>query len=219
MILFNLCNKLILSSSNLDFPGTKYKVLNVICILYPGGAGGDGGNGVPGKSNLDKIPVNPANAPEVYSRGSQVDYVNDCVTDQCCTLCLEYWYHALDINTDACGGSGGNGGNGGDGGAAGSLKLIPWKTVNSNIEIINTRLRSNGGSLGSGGVQASGVKCNRHFTSYYYYGPSTAVCYGHIYCEVVFYQEGYGGYGYTNNDIDCPGVQGLNGQPGVNWEP
>ena len=82
---------------------------------------------------MDRIPVNPANAPEVYSRGSQVDYVSDCVTDHCCTLCLEYWYHALDITTDACGGSGGNGGNGGDAGAAGSLSLIAWKTINPNI--------------------------------------------------------------------------------------
>ena len=141
---FNLCNKLILCSSNLDFPGTKYKVCCVICILYPGGDGGDGGNGIPGKSNMDRIPVNPANAPEVYSRGSQVDYVSDCVTDHCCTLCLEYWYHALDITTDACGGSGGNGGNGGDAGAAGSLSLIAWKTMNSNIEVINGKIDLNG---------------------------------------------------------------------------
>ena len=167
---------------------------------------------------MDKIPVNPTNAQEVFNRGPQVDYVKNCETQQCCTLCEEYWYHALDVTTDACGENGGNGGNGGDGGVAGILKLIPWKTRNSDIVIINTRLRSNGGSPGAGGVQTSGVQCNRHFTGYFKYWPTFAVCDG-PYCEVVQTQQAYGGYGYTNNDIDCPGIHGINGKPGVNWEP
>ena len=191
-----------------------------LCI---GGAGGDGGNGKPGKSNLDKIPMNPTNAQDVYNQSPQVNYVSHCLT-YCyigsCELCEEYWYHALDITTNACGGNGGNGGNGGDGGAAGSLTLIAWKTMNSNVEIINTRLRSNGGSSGTGGVQASGLKCNRHFKGYMRYWPSN-VCSGAIcrHCVNTQYHEEFGNYGYTNNDKDCPGLHGVNGIPGNNWEP
>ena len=187
-----------------------------------GGEGGNGGNGKPGKSNLDKIPMNPTNAQDVYNQSPQVNYVSNCLT-YCyigsCELCEEYWYHALDITTNACGGNGGNGGNGGDGGAAGSLTLIAWKTMNSNVEIINTRLRSNGGSSGSGGVQASGLICNRHFTGFRrrWFTPGCHG-YGNFICGPTYY-EAFGGYGYTNNDIDCPGLYGANGIPGNNWEP
>ena len=93
-----------------------------LSFLYSclGGAGGDGGNGKPGKSNLDKIPPNPSNAQEVYDMGTQADYTKSCwpccITCNCCDMCGhhcsccdEYWYHALDIITDACGGNGGNG--------------------------------------------------------------------------------------------------------------
>ena len=197
----------------------------VYLILYQiGGAGGDGGNGKPGKSNLDKIPVNPSNAQAVYTRGPQVDYVKNCYRfcgyhDAGCDLCEEYSYHVLDIMTNACGGNGGNGGNGGDGGAAGNIIIIQWDKNDSNIEVENTRIKSNGGSLGSGGVQASGLKCNRHFTGHRRYWPSSDCSGPYLSCGDVQYHETFDGYEYSNNDKDCPGLHGVNGIPGNNWEP
>ena len=188
-----------------------------------GGEGGDGGNGKPGKSNLDKIPENPGNAQDVYNRGPQVDYDKECYRfcgyHQCgCELCQEFFHHVLDITTDACGGNGGNGGNGADGAAAGSLKLL--STSNASIMVINTRVRSNGGSSGTGGVQAVGLKCNRHFTGYMRYWPSNDCSGGFCrHCVNTQYHEEFGNYGYTNNDKDCPGLHGVNGIPGNNWEP
>ena len=119
------------------------------------------------------------------------------------------------FTTDACGGNGGNGGNGAE---AGSLKLL--STSNASIMVINTRVRSNGGSSGTGGVQASGLKCNRHFKGYMRYWPSN-VCSGAIcrHCVNTQYHEEFGNYGYTNNDKDCPGLHGVNGISGNNWEP
>ena len=76
-----------------------------LIFISQGGAGGNGGNGKSGKSNLDKIPANPANGQEVYNRGPQVNYDKHC-DKHCghhCECCDEYWYHALDITTDACG--------------------------------------------------------------------------------------------------------------------
>ena len=106
--------------------------------------------------------------------------------------------------------NGGNGGSGGDGAAAGSLILAG----SPNIEAINHRLKANGGSPGSGGVEASGIRCRRHFTGYRRFyklcSCSCRFCDGH---------EEFGGYGYTNNDEDCPGHTGLNGNPGMNWDP
>ena len=169
---------------------------------------------------MHKIPPNPSNGQEVYNWGAQVDYTTSKA--YCCWYCYcsdEYWYRVFDITTNACGGNGGNGGNGGDGGGAGSLTLISWRTGDSSIEVVNTRIKSNGGSPGSGGVQASGVHCNRHFTGYRRYW-TTPAChgYGNYICETRAH-ETYGGYGYTNNDQDCPGLHGVKGTPGINWEP
>ena len=188
-----------------------------LIFISQGGAGGNGGSGKSGKSNLDKIPANPANGKEVYDRGPQVDYHKSC-SKHCgghCNCCDEYWYHALDITTDACGGNGGNGGDGGDGGAAGILTL----SGTSNIEAINTRLKSTGGSPGSGGVEASGLRCNRHFTGWRRYWESPG-CHGFggLSCGPKYHEQ-FGGYGYTNNDQECPGKPGSNGHSGTNWEP
>ena len=190
---------------------------NKLIFISQGGAGGNGGNGKSGKSNLDKIPANPANGNEVYNRGPQVDYTRSC-SKHCgghCHCCDEYWYHALDITTDACGGNGGDGGNGGAGAPAGNLIL----TGGSNIEPVNTRLKSTGGSPGSGGVEASGLKCNRHFTGYRRYWESPG-CHGFggLSCGPS-YHEAFGGYSYSNQDQECPGHPGVHGNPGINWEP
>ena len=188
-----------------------------LIFISQGGAGGNGGNGMGGRSNLDKIPANPANAQQVYQRGPQVDYTKHC-SNHCgghCNACDEYWYHALDITTDACGGNGGNGGDGGDGGAAGTLDISGLPT----LEAINTLLKSTGGSPGSGGVEASGIKCNRHFTGWRRYWED-AGCHGFggLSCGPS-YHELYGGYGYTNNDQQCPGSPGVPGTPGSDWSP
>ena len=128
-----------------------------------------------------------------------------------CSCCDEYWYHALDIITDACGGNGGNGGNGGAGAPAGSLTT----TGDFNIEVVNTKLKSTGGSPGPGGVEASGLRCKRHFTGYRRFWASP-ICSG--FCPLQ-YQEAFGGYSYSNNDQECPGIPGANGTPGLNWKP
>ena len=192
-----------------------------LCNLCVGGAGGDGGNGKSGQSNLDKIPANPNNEKEVCSRGPQVDYSRSC-SHHCgghCNCCDEYWYHVFDITTDACGGNGGNGGSGGDGGSAGSLRLYPWRTWDASIEVFNMGIRSLGGLPGSGAVEASGIKCNRHFTGYRRYWESPG-CHGFggLSCGPE-YHEAFGGYSYSNNDQDCPGQPGVTGSPGINWEP
>ena len=176
-----------------------------------GGEGGNGGNGKPGKSNLDKIPVNPANAQDVYNRGQQVDYSGELCSGIFLCHCDQYWYHALDITTNACGENGGNGGNGGAGAPAGSLILAE----DSDIKAVNTRLKSTGGSPGSGGIGASGIKCSRHFTGYRHYH-HVRVCPTKV-SNSGDYEE-FGGYGYTNNDQDCPGLSGVLGIPGINWE-
>jgi len=92
-------------------------------------------------------------------------------------------------------------------------------TGNSNIEAVNTRLKSTGGSPGSGGVEASGLRCNRHFTGYRRYWESPG-CHGFggLSCGPE-YHEAFGGYGYTNHDQECPGTAGVIGSSGINWEP
>ena len=104
---------------------------------------------------------------------------------------------------------------GGNGGPAGILSI----SGTSELEAINNRLESSGGAPGIGGVEASGLICNRHFTGYRRYWES-AGCHGPfgLVCGPS-YHEAFGGYGYTNNDQDCPGNPGVAGQPGTNWEP
>ena len=191
-----------------------------LILISQGGAGGDGGNGMSGKSNLDKIPANPANDKAVYDRGipdPSNPYHKEC-HHHCgghCNCCDEHWYHILDITTEACGGNGGNGGNGGAGGAAGKL------TVDSaaGLVAINTQLDSAGGAPGVGAVGASGLRCNRHFTGFRRYWESPG-CHGFggLSCGPKYHEE-FGGYSYSNNDIECPGQPGINGQPGAPWKP
>ena len=187
-----------------------------ITFISRGGDGGDGGNGRQGLSNLDQIPPNPVNAKEVYHRGPQVDNKKSC-SRHCgeqCKTCDEYWYHTLSITTDACGGHGGKGGDGGNGGSAGILNIFGI----SNIEIVNARRKSKGGASGSGGAGASGIKCNRHFTGYRLMHES-AGCHGFLglKCDPSL-EERFEGYGYTNNDQECPGEPGAFGYPGKDWE-